>query len=133
MESTIAERKRRSQETTKKPPSGGHYVSDKRNSDNSKKPDEGKGANSKDSNCRNSGTARHTLQSEASMQHVMVDSVKTRALLDHGAQVSIVCRELLPKVREAQGWTKEQCQTRDLKLDRQPVGANGTELGVIAV
>ena len=64
---------------------------------------------------------------------IIVDSVKTRALLDHGAQVSIVRRELLPKVREAQGWTKEQYQTRNLKLDRQPIGANGTELGVVAL
>ena len=37
---------------------------------------------------------------------VTVDNVKMRALLDHGAQVSIVRRGLLPKVRETQGWTK---------------------------
>ena len=30
---------------------------------------------------------------------IIVDSVKTRVLLDHGAQVSIVCRKLLLKVR----------------------------------
>ena len=64
---------------------------------------------------------------------VVVDSLKTRALLDHGAQVSIVRRELLPKIREAQGWTQEQYQTRNLMLDRQPIGANGTELGVVAL
>ena len=29
---------------------------------------------------------------------IIVDSVKTRELLDHGAKVSIVRRELLPKV-----------------------------------
>ena len=50
-----------------------------------------------------------------------------------GAQVSIVRRELLPKVRGTQGWTKEQYQTRNLKLDRRPIGANGTELGVVAL
>ena len=49
---------------------------------------------------------------------VVVDSLKTRALLDHGAQVSIVRRELLPKIREAQGWTQEQYQTWNLTLDR---------------
>ena len=64
---------------------------------------------------------------------VTVDNVKTRALLDHGPQVSIVRRELLPNVRETQGWTKEQYQTRNLKLSRQPVAANGTELGVVAL
>ena len=205
-ESAVAERKRRSQETIEKPPGGRHYTSTKRSSDitSGKKPDEGKGTNSKDSTHRKSGTVKTTLQSEASMQHIkcykcklkghmakdcpeatqkpganvieseltqelskdsvdpwmrtvsagtgseievaevptrgptykvdmIVDSVKTRALLDHGAQVSIVRRELLPKVREAQGWTKEQYQTRNLKLDRQPIGANGTELGVVAL
>jgi len=43
----------------------------------------------------------------------MVHSVMTGVLLDHGAQVSIVHRELLPKVCESQGWTKEQYQTRN--------------------
>ena len=64
---------------------------------------------------------------------ITVDNVKTRALLDHGAQVSIVRRELLPKVWETHGWTKEQYQVRNLKLDRQPIGANGTELGAVAL
>ena len=53
--------------------------------------------------------------------------------MKYGAQVSIIHRELLPKVRETQGWTKEQYQTRNLELDRQPIGANGTELGVVAL
>ena len=47
--------------------------------------------------------------------------------------MSIVWRELLPKVRETQGCTKKQYQTRNLELDRQPIGANGTELGVMAL
>ena len=38
---------------------------------------------------------------------VVVDGIKTRALLDHGAQVSIVRRELLPKICGVQGWTQE--------------------------
>ena len=37
---------------------------------------------------------------------IIVDNVKTRALLDHGAQVSIIHIELLPKVRETQEWAK---------------------------
>jgi len=201
-ESVVAERKRRRQEMTEKPSGGRHYVPNKRGGDISKKSEEGKGPNSKDSSQRKSSTGKSTLLGEASMQHIKcykckakghmardcpevsqkpganviesepiqevseentdpwlrtvsagsgievdevptrgptckanitVDNVKTRALLDHGAQVSIVRRELLPKVRETQGWTKEQYQTRNLKLDRQPIGANGTELGVVAL
>ena len=37
---------------------------------------------------------------------INVNNVKTRALLDHGAQVSVVHTELLPKVRETQEWAK---------------------------
>ena len=37
---------------------------------------------------------------------INVDNVKTRTLLDHGAQVSIVHIELLPKVLETQEWAK---------------------------
>ena len=36
---------------------------------------------------------------------VVVYSPNTRALLDHSAQVSFACRELLPKLWETQGWT----------------------------
>jgi len=201
-ESVVAKRKRRSQETTEKPSNGRYYVPGKRSSDISKKPDEVKSVNSKDSTQKKLSTMKSTQQSEASMQHIkcykcktkghmakncpevtqkpganviesestrevseehadpwmrtvsagtrieveevrtrgptykvdiVVDGVKTRALLDHGAQVSIVRRELLPKVRETQGWSKEQYQTRNLELDRQPIGANGAELGVVAL
>ena len=31
---------------------------------------------------------------------ITVDGVKTRALLDHGAQVSLACRQLLPVIQE---------------------------------
>ena len=37
---------------------------------------------------------------------INVNNVKTRALLDHGAQVSTVHIELLPKMRETQEWAK---------------------------
>ena len=36
-----------------------------------------------------------------------VDGVKTRALIDHGPQISIVRQELLPIIREKHGWTVE--------------------------
>ena len=35
-------------------------------------------------------------------------------------------------MRETEGWTKEQYQTSNLKLSRQPVAANGTQLGIVA-
>ena len=62
-----------------------------------------------------------------------MDGVKTRALIDHGAQISIVRQELLPIIREKHGWTVEQYEQRNLELDRQPVGASGEALGVTAV
>ena len=62
-----------------------------------------------------------------------VDGVKTKALIDHGAQISLVRQELLPIIRQKHGWTMEQYQQRNLELDRQPVGASGEALGVRAV
>ena len=64
---------------------------------------------------------------------VEVEGVGTMALLDHGAQVSLVREQLLPHIREKQGWTLEQCHSRNLPLDNQPVGAGGKPLGVTAV
>ena len=64
---------------------------------------------------------------------VEVEGVGTRALLDHGAQVSLVRKQLLPYIREKQGWTLEQCHSRNLPLDIKPVGAGGEPLGVTAV
>ena len=64
---------------------------------------------------------------------VEVEGVGTMALLDHGAQVSLVRKQLLPHIREKQGWTLEQCHSRNLPLDNQPFGAGGKPLGVTAV
>ena len=60
---------------------------------------------------------------------IVVDGVKTRALLDHGAQVSLARRQLLPVIKERNHWTQEQCQDRSLKMERQPQGAGGRDLG----
>ena len=64
---------------------------------------------------------------------IEVDGVKTRALIDHGAHISIVRQKLLPIIREKHGWTMEKYQQQNLQLDRQPVGASGEALGVMAV
>lgn len=60
---------------------------------------------------------------------IIVDGVKTRALLDHGAQVSLARRQLLPVIKESNNWTAEQCQDRTLKMEGQPQGAGGHSLG----
>ena len=54
-------------------------------------------------------------------------------MLDHGAQVSLLRSQLLPVVKEKQGWTLDQCHRRNLKLDQQPVGAEGRPLGATGV
>ena len=64
---------------------------------------------------------------------VNVDGVSVRALLDHGAQVSLVRKELLPKIWEKNGWTLDQCHDRNCKLEGQPTGAGGHKLGATAV
>ena len=55
------------------------------------------------------------------------------ALLDHGAQIPLVCQELLPVIQKKQGWTKEQCEQRNKSLDSQPIGASGDTLGVMVM
>ena len=65
--------------------------------------------------------------------NIEVEGVRTRALLDHGAQVSLLRSQLLPVVKEKQGWTLDQCHRRNLKLDQQPVGAEGRPLGATGI
>ena len=60
---------------------------------------------------------------------IVVDGVKTRALLDHGAQVSLARRQLLPAIKEKNGWKGGECQARTLKMEGQPQGAGGHSLG----
>ena len=59
------------------------------------------------------------------------DGVHTRALLDPGAQISLVRQKLLLVIRTKQG--VDQYQQRNLELDRQPIGASGEALEVMAV
>ena len=62
---------------------------------------------------------------------VTVEGVRTRALLDHGAQVTIVRRQLLGKAKEKHKWPVETCRSKEIPLEKQPIGATGTELGAI--
>ena len=59
---------------------------------------------------------------------INVDSVRVRALLDHGVR-----KELLPKIREKNGWTLDQCHDRNCKLEGQPTETGGHKLGATAV
>ena len=65
--------------------------------------------------------------------NVVIEGVKTRALIDNGSQVSLVRRELLPSIKEHNNWTLEQCHEKDRPLKAQPVGASGHELGAESV
>ena len=58
-----------------------------------------------------------------------MDGIKTQALLDHGAQASLARKQLLPVIKERNNWSLEQCQAKNLKLEGQPQGAGGHDLG----
>ena len=62
-----------------------------------------------------------------------VNGIKTRGFLDHGAQVTLVRKELLPAIGEKHDWSLEERHKRNLKMKSQPVGASGTDLGAIAL
>jgi len=62
-----------------------------------------------------------------------VNSIKTRGFLDHGAQVTLVRKELLHAIGEKHGWSLEERHKRKLKMKSQPVGPSGTDLGAVAL
>ena len=64
---------------------------------------------------------------------IVVDGVGTRALLDHGAQVSLARKQLLPVTKERNSWSLEQCQARNLILEGQSQGAGGHNLGAESI
>ena len=64
---------------------------------------------------------------------VTVNGTKTRALLDHGSQVTIVRQQLLPMIREKQQWSMDTCVNKVIPLKSQPIGATGQELGAIGI
>jgi len=64
---------------------------------------------------------------------LIVDGVKTRGFMDHGAQVSLVRKELLPAIREANNWSLQESHKRNLEMGAQPVGAAGIALGTVGL
>lgn len=53
--------------------------------------------------------------------------------MDNGSQVTLVRGELLPRIKEHNGWTLKQCHQKNLPIKAQPIGASGQELGAISV
>jgi len=47
---------------------------------------------------------------------VVVQGVKTRGFLDHGAQLSVIRKDMLPAIKKLQGWTADQCHQRNLTM-----------------
>ena len=91
-------------------------------------------------------TLKQTGQEQASKTHVVgsaykvdvtVEGVPTwsRAFIDHGSQITIVRRHLLPLIREKQKWLDEQCiaKTNCKSTGAQPVGAMGKDLGICGI
>ena len=63
---------------------------------------------------------------------ISIHGIPTRALIDSGSQVCIVRQQLLPIIKEKCNWKLSDCLTRNLPLNTQPVGAEGSVLGAIA-
>ena len=71
----------------------------------------------------------HNVRGPTYMVDIEVNGVKTRSFLDHGVQVTLVQKELLPVIGEKHGWPLEERHKRNLKMEPQPVGATGINLG----
>ena len=64
---------------------------------------------------------------------ISIHGIPTRALIDSGSQVCIVRQQLLPIIKEKCNWKLSDCLTQNLPLNTQPVGAEGSVLGTIAL
>ena len=49
--------------------------------------------------------------------------------MDNGSQISLLRTEMLPKLKELNNWTLEECKSKTFKMISQPQGAGGSELG----
>ena len=61
--------------------------------------------------------------------NVVVEGLHSRALVDNGSQISLVHTEMLPKLKEFNKWSMEECKSKTCKMRSQPQGAGGSELG----
>ena len=53
--------------------------------------------------------------------------------MDNGSEVTLVRNELLPKIKEHNDWTLEQCHQWNRPIEAQPIGASGQDLGAMSV
>lgn len=65
--------------------------------------------------------------------NVVVEVLKSRALLDNGSQISLVRTEMLPKLKEINNWSMEVCKGKTFKMVSQPLARcwwqTGNDLG----
>ena len=87
------------------------------------------------SNCTNKSANLCQTDVIGSMYKVdiTIGGVPTRALMDSGSQVCIVRKQLLPIVKDKYNWSLSDCLVHNLPLNNQPVGAEGSVLGVTEV
>ena len=64
---------------------------------------------------------------------VQVERIWTQTLVDFGAQVILIRCQMLPKIKEKQNWSLEQCHSCNRTLEQQLVGAGGKSLGAASV
>ena len=64
---------------------------------------------------------------------IQVEGIRTLALADFGAQVTLIRCQMLPKIKEKQNCSLEQCYFCNRTLEQQLVGAGGKPLGAASV
>ena len=65
--------------------------------------------------------------------NITIHGVPTRALIDSGSQVCIIRQQMLPIIKEKCNWDLSDLVSRNLPLNTQPVGAEGSALGATAL
>ena len=65
--------------------------------------------------------------------NITIHGVPTRALIDSGSQVCIIRQQMLPIIKEKCNWDLSDLVSRNLPLNAQPVGAEGSALGATAL
>ena len=65
--------------------------------------------------------------------NITIHGVPTRALIDSGSQVCIIRKQMLPIIKKKCYWGLFDLVSRNLPLNAQPVGAEGSALGATAL
>ena len=62
-----------------------------------------------------------------------MEGIRSRALVDFGAQLTLIRHQMLPKIMEKQNWSIEHCHSCNRTLEQQPVGAGRKPSGAESV